>query len=197
MPDFDDLVGTDLPAAERERLLRAHELLLAAGPLPELPPQLEEPREPQPGEVVPFFNQRRSAVYAIAAAAIALVAFGGGYLAGNRGGGFDAYRTVRMHGTALAPDSLASIQVGRANGDGNWPMLVKVSNLPELPPGGYYTVWLTRHGKALAPCGTFRAHGNTTSVSFTVAYALKRFDGWVVTKWIPGARHPASTVMTT
>src|SRR5260221_5885014 len=161
-PDFDELVGSDLPEEERERLLRAHELLLAAGPMPELPPDLEQPREPELAEVVPFFNQRRSAVYATAAAAIALVAFGGGYLAGHRGGGFTAAHTIRMHGTAAAPDALASVQIGKADSEGNWPMLVKVSNLPQLPPGGYYTIWLTRHGKAIAPCGTFRAHGNTT-----------------------------------
>jgi len=196
-PDFDELIGNDLPAEERERLLRAHELLLAAGPMPELPPNLEQAREPQPAEVIPFFNQRRSAVYAIAAAAIALVAFGGGYLAGHRGGGFTAARTIRMHGTALAPDALASVQIGKANDYGNWPMLVKVSNLPQLPPGGYYTIWLTRNGKAVAPCGTFRAHGNTTSISFTVAYSLTRFDGWVVTKWVPGKKHPGATVLET
>ncbi|MHB8642603.1 MAG: anti-sigma factor [Gaiellaceae bacterium] len=195
-PDFEELVGGDLPAAERARLLRAHELLRAAGPLPELPPNLEQARVPQPAEVIPFFNQRRSAVYAIAAAAIALVAFGSGYLAGHRGGGFHAARTIRMHGTAAAPDALASIQIGAANGEGNWQMLVRVSNLPQLPEGGYYTIWLTRNGKAIAPCGTFRAHGSTTSVTFTVAYALTRFDGWVVTKWLPGATR-VSTVMTT
>src|SRR5438094_49565 len=84
------------------------------GPMPELPPDLEQPRAPELAEVIPFFNQRRSAVYAIAAAAIALVAFGGGYLAGHRGGGFNAARTIRMHGTAAAPDALASVQIGKA-----------------------------------------------------------------------------------
>jgi len=32
-PNFDDLVGTDLEPAERERLRRAHDLLVAAGAL--------------------------------------------------------------------------------------------------------------------------------------------------------------------
>ena len=36
-PSFDDLVGDDLAPAERERLLRVHELLIQAGPPPELP----------------------------------------------------------------------------------------------------------------------------------------------------------------
>ena len=42
-PDFNEFVGEDVPAEERERLRRAHDLLLAAGPMPELPPGLEEP----------------------------------------------------------------------------------------------------------------------------------------------------------
>ena len=37
-PRFDDLIPADDPA--RERLLAAHELLIAAGPQPELPPEL-------------------------------------------------------------------------------------------------------------------------------------------------------------
>jgi Anti-sigma-K factor rskA, C-terminal len=196
-PDFDELVGTEVPEEERARLRRAHELLVAAGPLPELPPELEEPRTQEPAEVVPFFNRRRSAAYLIAAAALAAAAFGGGYLAGHRENAFAAVRTVRMHGTSLAPNALASVQVGKADDEGNWPMLVKVSYLPELPPRGYYTIWLTRHGKAVAPCGTFRAHGDKTNVQFNVAYTLKRFDGWVVTKWLPGSHGPGPTMLTT
>jgi hypothetical protein len=196
-PDFDELVDTDLPAEERDRLRRVHDLLVAAGPLPELPPELEHPQAPDPAEVVPFFNRRRSAVNLIAAAAVAAVAFGGGYLFGHREPGFTAARTVRMHGTAAAPNALASVQIGTPNGEGNWPMLVKTSYLPELPARGYYTIWLTRGGKPVAPCGTFRAHGDTTSVTFNVAYTLKRFDGWVVTKWTPGTEGPGTTMMTT
>ncbi len=40
-PDFDDLVGTDVEQAERERLRRVHDLLLEAGPPPELSPEIE------------------------------------------------------------------------------------------------------------------------------------------------------------
>src|SRR5205823_11252602 len=79
-PDFDELVDNDLTEEERERLEGVHELLVAAGPLPELPPYLEHLSAPEPAEVVPFFNRRRSAVAGIAAAAIAAAAFGGGYL---------------------------------------------------------------------------------------------------------------------
>ena len=42
-PDFRDLVGEDLTPEERDRLEHVHELLIAAGPPPELPPALAEP----------------------------------------------------------------------------------------------------------------------------------------------------------
>ena len=41
-PKFQDLVGEGLPPTERERLERVHEMLIEAGPPPELPPELEE-----------------------------------------------------------------------------------------------------------------------------------------------------------
>ena len=41
-PNFRDLVGEGLPPTEQERLERVHEMLIAAGPPPELPPELED-----------------------------------------------------------------------------------------------------------------------------------------------------------
>ena len=41
-PKFQDLVGEGLPPTEHERLERVHEMLIEAGPPPELPPELEE-----------------------------------------------------------------------------------------------------------------------------------------------------------
>ena len=46
-PNFDDLVDQGLDLEERARLLRVHELLIAAGPPPELPPSLASP-PPEP-----------------------------------------------------------------------------------------------------------------------------------------------------
>ena len=40
-PNLDELVGTDTTGAERERLQHVHDLLLEAGPPPELSPELE------------------------------------------------------------------------------------------------------------------------------------------------------------
>ena len=42
VPDFDELVGGDVTGDERERLRRAHELLVQTGPPPELSPELEK-----------------------------------------------------------------------------------------------------------------------------------------------------------
>lgn len=178
----------DLPPAERARLQHAHDLLRAAGPMPELPPELEEPVAPPSADIIPYFPKRRYAAGALAAAAAVAAAFGVGFLVGhqNTGGGFVAAKTVRMHATPAAPGALASLKLGKHDAAGNWPMLVKVSNLPKLPPGGYYTLWLTRKGKAVAPCGSFHAQGTSSTMTFTVAYSLKHYDGWVVTKTMPG-----------
>lgn len=197
-PDFDELVGVGLPDAERERLERAHNLLIAAGAPPELPPELRDPVRPPRPDIIPFFPRRRYAAAAVAAAAVAALAFGGGYLFGHTNrGGFEVAKNIRMHGTSITPSALAALQLGTRDGDGNWPMRVKISYLPQLPENGYYTLWLTRNGEPVAPCGTFRAHGDKTTVSFTVAYSLRRFDGWVVTRQLPGHHEPGPVVLTT
>ena len=78
-PDFDDLVGQDVPAAERDRLRRAHELLLEAGPPPELSPELES--VPWPDDALaPVFGRRserkrRPMVLAAAIATVAVATF--------------------------------------------------------------------------------------------------------------------------
>src|SRR5215217_8174140 len=114
-PDFEELVGDDLGSDERNRLRRAHDLLIAAGPLPELPPSLADPHAPYDEPSSPFFNRRRNATLAVLAAAIAAAAFGIGYLTGDRGNGdsFAARQTVVMHGTPAAPaGAIGSIALG-------------------------------------------------------------------------------------
>jgi hypothetical protein len=200
-PDFDELVGTDLDDEERGRLLRAHELLIAAGPLPELPPSLAEPgaAEAEAEIITPFFNRRRNATVAVLAAALAAAAFGIGYLTGNKSGGFAERKTVVMHGVAGAPaGAIASIALGSRDDAGNWQMLVRVSHLKKLPAGGYYTLWLTRKGRPVAPCGSFKVSGETTTeVRFTVAYKLKGYDGWVVTEQTRGHRESGPVLLKT
>jgi hypothetical protein len=197
-PDFRDLVGEEVPEAERERLRAVHDLLVAAGPPPELSPALEEPPEVG-GATVSLFPRRRRATLLLIAATLALAAFGGGYLAGGHGrttSAFEAIGAVQMHGTKAAPNGLATIELGKEDGAGNWPMLVTVQGLPHLPRGGYYELYLTRHGRIAASCGTFIVHAGTTKVRLNAPYRLKRFDGWVVTRHVAG-HHESNPILTT
>jgi Anti-sigma-K factor rskA len=192
-PDFHDLVGEDLPAEERERLRGVHDLLVAAGPPAELSPALE--RAPRVGGEVRFLPRRRRGAVLLLAAALAAIAFGGGFLAGavTRGSSTrSAVVVIPMHGTRAAPNALASISLQEKDDAGNWPMRVTVQGLPKLPHGGYYELYLTRHGRIGAACGTFNVHGGRTTVSLNAPYELKGFDGWVVTRHLPGRPEEAS-----
>ncbi len=195
-PDFDELVGTDLPENERKRLLRAHELLLAAGPPEELPPALAHAPDPEPK--VALLPQRRRYTLIGLAATLALAAFGVGYFAGGFGGsGFTTAFARPMHGTALAPHALATIRIADVDRAGNWPMRFSVNGLQPLPKGGYYELFLTRHGRPVATCGTFNVHDGTAVVRLNAPYLLKQFDGWVVTRHLPTTRGTGAVLMTT
>jgi hypothetical protein len=185
-PEFRDLVGTDLPERERARLERVHELLVEAGPPPELPPSLVE--APQSGAQSPSWLPRRRLGAALSlAAAIALVAFLGGYVAGLNKNDFDPTREVAMRATDAGPQGASGlIELGTADEGGNSPMVVKVRGLPRLSGRAYYELFLTRDGKPVAPCGGFNVRQGTTTVEFTVPYSLKRFDGWAVLVVDPG-----------
>jgi hypothetical protein len=199
-PDFDELVGADLEPDERARLQRAHDLLVAAGPLPELSPALDRTPGVEDAEVVPFFNRRRHAAIAVLAAALALAVFGGGYLVGHDRGeaAFSAERVIAMEATPAAPPGAsASLVLGAKDDAGNWPMLVRVANLKELPPRGYYALWLTKDGRPVAPCGTFVVAGPTTEIRLNAPYELTRFDGWVLTLQKPKQHTPGRVLLTT
>jgi hypothetical protein len=202
MTDFRDLVDVEgLEPDEEARLRRVHDLLLQAGPPAELPPALTTPGAPPSAEIVPFPVKRRPVALLVAAAAVAAAAFGGGYLAGHsKSSGpaqFASARIVQMRpergGTALAV-----LRVASPDASGNWPMEMTVRGLPQQSQrGAYYELWLTRHGRAAAPCGSFRVHGAATTVRLSVPYPLSRFDGWVVTAQAPGGREPGPVVLTT
>jgi Anti-sigma-K factor rskA len=196
-PDFDDLIGREVAPAERARLHGVHELLLRAGPPPELSPELEQ--VPWPEEALAPLGLVRMPsrqgkprpwlVYATAAAALLLVGFLVGQLGGSNGSSFETQRTVKMHGVGNVSNAAAVIEVGRAGADRNWPMVVSVSNLPPVPNGGYYDLWLSKHGKPLFLCGSFNTRNNTDTVlRLSAAYPLNagNFDGWVVTQHVTG-----------
>jgi len=177
-PAFDDLVGDDLAPGERERLQAVHELLLRAGPPPELPPALEQPPTVEAGTLIPFPRRYRFTAVA-AAAAIAVVLFGAGYLLGGSGGSPPPLRTVEMRGAGGATASLA---VFARDDAGNWPMELTVSGLEPLPAGETYELWLTRGGELAEACGTFAVAAGTTEVPLNAPYRLSAFDGWVVVR---------------
>ena len=197
-PDFEELMGDDLSPEEAARLRRVHDLLVAAGPPPESPPALQAPRTEKAPIV--FLPRRRAGLALGLAAAVAVVAFLGGYLAGyNKGEGFKTTSEIPMHGTAAAALASATINLGERDSSGNWPLRVVVRGLKPLQKGGYYEMYLTRHGKAVASCGTFGAHRGTTEVYLNAPYVLRRFDGWVITRHLPGERHaePGQVFLTT
>jgi hypothetical protein len=197
-PDFDELIGSDLDHAERERLRNVHELLLQAGPPAELSPEIEA------GPTLAMTLQRtsrrpgRTVMLLAAALVVCALAFLAGYISGNgKGNGLSAGQTLSLTGTKAAPGALASLRIQPADPSGNWPMKISVIGLPKLPPHGYYTVYLMRDGKPYAPCGTFvvsgRGHG--TSVWLNAPYDLRPGDKWVVTKQMPGHHEPGPIVL--
>jgi len=195
-PDFRELVGDDVEAEERERLERVHELLVAAGPPPELPPSLADPdaeySEPQPYEFLP---RRRAGAMLALAAAIALIAFLGGFVAGHRNGAqFNSLGSAAMHGTKAAPSASATISWEERDASGNWPLKLVARNLPALPRNAHYEMYLTREGKRIASCGSFASGGRTVTVRLNAPYTTGRL-GWVVTREVRGS--PAQAVVLT
>jgi hypothetical protein len=175
MKEFRELTD-DLSADEQERLRRVHDLLVEAGPPPELPASLR--RTPTPEQ--PFSLQRRAVAIALAAA-IAVVAFGAGFFARDEGDGFEPVRTVAMRGVGSAAGAAATIELGEPDEAGNYPVRLRVQGLQPVGREGYYELLLTHDGEAIASCGTFKVESGDTSVPLTVGYAIDRFDGWVVT----------------
>jgi Anti-sigma-K factor rskA len=189
-PDFNELLnGEDLSPQERARLERVHELLLEAGPPPELTPALAEPDTAEPEMPIQLPRRRAGALLALAAT-IALLAFLGGFLAGQKGEGFSTVRSIPMHGTGLAQNASATLDLGKLDDSGNWPLRVVVKGLKPLPRG-YYEMWLTKHGKPVATCGTFDVSTGESTVRLNAPYSLRSYDGWVVTREVPhSAGHP-------
>jgi len=170
-PDFDELVGEDLGPAERERLLRVHELLVEAGPPPELS---------SPAPVVLFPRRRRGALVAIAAA-LAVTVFTVGVVAGDRSDGRGADFVVAMSGTPAAADASASLAVFDIDEAGNWPMEMTVRRLAPAASGRPYELWLTKDGKLAALCGGFLTDRDGSAiVPMNAPYDFTDFDGWVV-----------------
>jgi hypothetical protein len=198
VPDFDALVGPDVPAEERERLRRAHELLVQAGPPPELSPELEAVPWPEDSQS-PLVRRspRRRLLIAAAIATFVAVGFVLGQATSPSSTSVDVERVVRLAGTNLDSNASAELELGKADADGNWPMVLRVRNLDRLAKGGYYDLYLTKGGKPVVLCGTFNATAGVAEIRLNAAYDLSHFDpnGWVVTRQPPGHHEPDQIVL--
>ena len=200
-PDFDELMDGVESAEERERLRRVHELLVAAGPPPELSPVLAgapaapaEDEEPDTSWLPP----RRLGAVVLVGAGLLAAAFGVGYVAGDSGSDSPPTAAPAEQPTqvvSLRPSDQnntagASIRLGRKGSDGNWPMTLTVRGLKHLKNGDYYILALMRRGEPVVTCGTFNvSESGTTTVEMVAAYDLKRFDGWAITQWESATRN--------
>jgi len=198
-PKLDDLIDGETTGAERQRLQHVHDLLLQAGPPPELTPQLR--KAPTFG-VVPLQLKRRvvkrRALVLLAAAIAVAAVFAAGYGVGNRGGSNSSARTLALQGTKLAPHAQATLQVWRP-AHGNVPMTLEVKGLRKLPARSYYDVYLVRGGRVepWGVCGSFRVGDSSRvlTLNFTSPYPLQKGDSWVVTRPGPGGTEPGRTVL--
>jgi hypothetical protein len=185
---FEDLVGgvDDLQPEERDRLRRMHELLLQVDAPANVPAGLglappavavEPPAEQRAHR--PWRRLRPALI--LVAAALAAAAFGAGYVLGDR----DVESVAVIQMTAVGSGRSAatgSIELLPADESGNWPMRVLIRGLePSVGRQDYYELWLTKNGKLAAPCGHFTVHEGLTTVTLSVPYKLRAYDGWVVT----------------
>jgi hypothetical protein len=193
-PDFDNLIDPDVPPEERARLYRTHELLVQAGPPPELSPEMDAVPWPD-DSLQPLIGRRRkrgSARRVLLLAAALVTAVVVGILLGQATSSSDtatslkAKETVQLRGTSLAHGAFATLKLGREDEAGNWPMVIHITGLPKLSNGGYYALYLTKGGRPLVSCGTINVDG-ATSVRLSAAYVLEKFDknGWVVVRQTP------------
>jgi hypothetical protein len=203
--NFSDLVDlSGLTEGERERLERVHELLVVAGPPPELPGALQRPpTHPAPAGVVPIESRRRrrGVVAGLIAAALTALAFAGGYVLGDRtessGAMADAVRVLPLQG--LGGSAVGSVRVGETESGGNVPIELEVSGLPkQAGERDYYELFVWRRGKPSYPCGGFKMRDDTTKVRFSVPYEFDDSTRLVVTAIEPGkVRWPGKVVMST
>ncbi len=198
-PTLDELIGADTTGAERKRLQHVHELLLEAGPPPEVSPELEQGPNLKMTVGKRRGVVRQRALLLLAASLTLLLIFLGGYAVGNRGGSDKSTTavTVQLTGTsAVRRGARASLEVWHRK-DGNWPMTLTAFGLPKLPPHNYYEVYLIRNGQLSGSCGTFRVTrtGRPVTVSLNSPYTLDKGDSWIVKRPGAGGVEPGKTVL--
>lgn len=195
MTSFDELIGAEPAGSERERLRSVHELLIEAGPPPELSPGLEAgPTLAMTLSRVRRVSQGRGRRYFILAAAAALVALviGLGVSIPRHG---DGYAFQPLRGTSFAPSATGTLDILSANGPK--PQLkLDVKGLPAAKEP--YVVYLVRNGHPIARCGRFTVSNTSGELTKELVspYPLKHSDTWIVTMSGHGTT-PGVTVLKT
>ena len=199
--DFDQIVDlTGVSPEDRARMLRVHELLVSAGPPADLPSELADaPSEVGGAQVIAFPRRRRTAAAISIAAAVAVACFSGGYLLANQAHHSSSLHAIRVVGLSGEQNSLASLRVGAADANGNWPVQLTVQGLPPLHgTDSHYLLMLTQNGKPTWVCGMFKVGKNgATTVAFSVPYRITGQTKWAVTEMTDGLKFPGHVVMTT
>ena len=199
--DFDQMVDlTGVSPEDRARMLRVHELLVSAGPPADLPSELADaPSEVGGAQVIAFPRRRRTAAAISIAAAVAVACFSGGYLLANQAHHSSSLHAIRVVGMSGEQNSLASLRVGAADANGNWPVQLTVQGLPPLHgTDSHYLLMLTQNGKPTWVCGMFKVgKDGATTVTFSVPYRITGQTKWAVTEMTDGLKFPGHVVMTT
>jgi hypothetical protein len=173
---FDELIGTEPAGPERERLRSVHELLVAAGPPPELSPELAAgPTLAMTLSRVRRISHGRRRLLLLAAALVALVV-GIGVIPGHA----HQYPAQSLRGTSFARGASGTLDVLPTKGA--TPRLkLEVKGLPAAKKP--YVVYLVRRGRPVAPCGSFTvSNANRELTKVLVSpYPLGSSDTWIVT----------------
>ena len=201
-PDFSELVGDGGAPEDLARLRRVDELLVAAGPPPELSPGLARPPAVEAisdeSKVIAFSRRRPFTALGIAAA-LAVGAFVVGFAVGGHRDGFSTARTLAMHGVGQFASARAELKVGSHDSSGNYPLEMTVSGLRRPPKGGWYELLLSKKGRPTLSCGAFTVDGASVTLRMSVPYDLTEFptlfDGWVVTLHRSGPGTPEAPVV--
>ena len=188
MTNFDELIGEEPAGAERDRLRSVHELLVEAGPPPELTPEVASgPTLAMTlGRVRRMTRSRRMLIPAVAAALLIALVIGGS-LGGGGGGGV----AIPLEGTVAAPLAHGTLTVLTAEPH-TQPVQITVEGLEQ----GHYVVYLVRNGRPWTECGSFtvRNPAADTVAKMNSPYSLQAHDTWVVTRQVTGGGRGATVL---
>ena len=160
-PDFFDLVGDEGTPEELERLRRAHDLLVAAGPPPELSPASSD--APQVGETRAAASsaaagRRRSwrslRCWRSRRSSSAMRSRTSARASRPRG-------RFRCTASARLAAAHADLAIGSRDVGGNYPLKMTVRGLPRLQKDGWYELLLSKGGRPTLSCGSFRVDGRS------------------------------------